>query len=114
MITTTVTSKLSDASNHKLVFLFKKASRFVAILVVLASGLVLIGWWLDILALKSVSPSLVAMKPNAAFAFILAGMLLWLKACPIKEPRSISHYLLNLNTEKFHERQDYIAGRRQS
>ena len=40
--------------------------------------LVLVGWITDIPYLKSVLPSLPTMKPNTAFAFILAGVSLWI------------------------------------
>lgn len=52
--------------------------------VVLAIGvIVLIGWALDITALKSVLPTFVSMKANAALVFVLLGfgmLLLWARA----------------------------------
>jgi PAS domain S-box-containing protein len=43
-------------------------------LAVLAGGLVLAGWTLDIAALKSLLPNWVSVKPNTALAFILTGI----------------------------------------
>jgi PAS domain S-box-containing protein len=47
-------------------------------LAVLAGGLVLAGWTLDLAALKSLLPGWVSVKPNAALAFILTGIALLL------------------------------------
>lgn len=46
--------------------------------VALTGLVVLVGWTLDVTALKSVAPTLVAMKPNTAIAFVLSGVALWL------------------------------------
>ena len=43
-------------------------------LAILVGGMVILGWALDIAALKSVLPIWVAMKPNTAVAFILIGL----------------------------------------
>ena len=40
-------------------------------------ALVLVGWILDIPALKSVQPGLASMKANSAFCFLLLGAALW-------------------------------------
>ena len=44
------------------------------VLALLVGGMVLLGWALDIAALKSLLPAWVAMKPNAAVAFVLIGL----------------------------------------
>ena len=49
------------------------------ITVILVAVLVLVGWWLDVAALRSVGPGLVAMNPATALAFMLAGVSLWLQ-----------------------------------
>src|ERR1039457_20427 len=45
-------------------------------LAVIVGGMVLVGWALDIAALKSILPGCVSMKPNTAIAFILTGIAL--------------------------------------
>lgn len=45
-------------------------------LAVLAGLAVLGGWWLDIAPLTTVFPGWPSMKPNAALAFIFAGVAL--------------------------------------
>jgi PAS domain S-box-containing protein len=58
--------------------LFKSVSEILSICIFLGGSAVLIGWILDIPALKSISPDFVAMKANTAICFILIGLSLWL------------------------------------
>ena len=50
-----------------------------AIIAMSVGTLVLVGWILDLDTLKSLHPALASMKPNAAIAFIMAGIALWLR-----------------------------------
>ncbi|MEW6169468.1 MAG: PAS domain S-box protein, partial [Pseudomonadota bacterium] len=52
----------------------RRFSHRAALLVIVACAAVLAGWLLDIAALKSIHPALVAMKVNAAVAFLLLGL----------------------------------------
>lgn len=59
----------------------RKLHRFVAFvsLLAIAVGLLgLVGWMLDVAALKSVFPGHTMIKPNAALALVLCGAALWL------------------------------------
>jgi hypothetical protein len=59
---------------------------FVGGLVVFAIGaVVLIGWHLDIGALKSILPSIVSMKANTAVAFVLLGGTIMASSFPEHE-----------------------------
>jgi PAS domain S-box-containing protein len=57
---------------------FERFSESSSIGVVLIGMLGLVGWFLDVEALKSWHPGLAAMKANAAFCFVLLGASLWL------------------------------------
>jgi two-component system sensor histidine kinase/response regulator len=55
---------------------------------------VLVGWGLGIEPLTRVFPGLIAMKPNAALAFVLSGLALW----SIQEGRGVSRWAIGLST----------------
>jgi len=70
----------------------KKRISLGASMVVVGIGLVaLCGWVFDAAVLKSVAPSMVAMKANTAMGFILSGMALTLLCW--KEPGRVAGYL---------------------
>src|SRR5574339_67351 len=54
------------------------SAQFIAICVAAMGVLVLLGWAVANRALKSILPSLVAMNPLTAIAFILGATSLWL------------------------------------
>lgn len=59
---------------------FWRAIASIAGLLTVGIGvLVLFGWWMEIVWLKSLSPNWVSMKVNTAIGFICAGSALWLK-----------------------------------
>src|SRR3990170_6882746 len=60
----------------------KLATLIASALAVFVGGMVLVGWALDITALKSVLPGWVAVKPNTALAFILTGLALLFSSLP--------------------------------
>ncbi len=57
--------------------IFMAVSEALSVLILLGGGMVLLGWALDVPALKSLSPGLVTMKANAALCFIFSGFSLW-------------------------------------
>ena len=62
--------------NPRLVLALQAFAKAAGLAVVITGGFVLAGWALDITLLKSISSSFVAMKPNVALAFVLAGAAL--------------------------------------
>lgn len=68
----------SPLPNSSRLHFLKAVPKAASLIVILVSGLVLIGWMLDIPTLKSVLPSLVTMKANTAIALLLSGISLWL------------------------------------
>jgi len=67
-----------EFSNFRLVTSFQLFSQFTSIFIALVGGVVLIGWRFDVSILRTIHPSLVAMKANFAFCFVLIGLSLWL------------------------------------
>lgn len=53
--------------------------RVISLLIIAAGSLVLAGWYLDVIWLKSVLPGSASMKPNTALSFVLAGIALWVR-----------------------------------
>ena len=67
-----------EFSNFRLVTSYQLFSQFASIFLALVGGAVLIGWMFDVSILRTIHPSLVAMKANFAFCFVLIGLSLWL------------------------------------
>jgi PAS domain S-box-containing protein len=73
-VTSTGTTPLAE----RLLARADRATGLAAAVAVLVGGLVLLGWELDIPALKGISPGLATMKVNLALGFVAAGASLWL------------------------------------
>lgn len=56
-----------------------KAAQIASAIVILVGCVVLVGWIYNIAVLKSILPGFVAMRPNTALGFILAGGSLWVQ-----------------------------------
>ncbi len=69
---------MTPHSNIRRIALLKSFSRAASGTVILVGCLALVGWVLNITALKSILPGLVTMKANTALAFVLAGVSLWI------------------------------------
>lgn len=66
-----------------------KAAQVASAIVILVGCVALVGWIYNIAVLKSILPGFVAMRPNTALGFILAGGSLWLQLSTKKRSRSI-------------------------
>jgi two-component system, cell cycle sensor histidine kinase and response regulator CckA len=71
-----VNGPLASAHPARLDERFAAASRFMGCVVLSIGAAVLLGWVLDVPFLKSLHPTLVTMKPNAALGFVLLGIAL--------------------------------------
>ncbi|MCL5960742.1 MAG: ATP-binding protein [Chloroflexi bacterium] len=69
---------MRPASNPRLAPVLKSVAPVAGVGASLIGLLVLVGWTLDIEILKTFHYSVVVMFPNAAIAFVLAGVSLWL------------------------------------
>jgi signal transduction histidine kinase len=76
-------------SAPRLICSLKFFSQAASAIVILVGCLVLVGWMYNITILKSVLPGLVAMRPNTALGFILAGVSLWLQSSTKKRVRIV-------------------------
>ncbi|HSI95948.1 MAG: methyl-accepting chemotaxis protein [Methylophilaceae bacterium] len=75
--------------NYELIGQFQSWSRIAGTVVIAVGTVVLIGWGLDIPVLKSLHPSLVSMKANTAFSFVLIGMALRLSQQDQSSPHKL-------------------------
>jgi hypothetical protein len=57
-------------------FSAKSTAQLAGALAIFVGGMVLVGWALDVAALKSILPGWVSVKPNTALAFVLTGIAL--------------------------------------
>jgi PAS domain S-box-containing protein len=73
-------------TNHRFFSLFASISKWASVFSVFMGCVVLAGWALDVDPLRNFSTGMSRMRANAAIAFVLAGISLWLLARE-EEPR---------------------------
>ena len=112
---------MSDCTTHFQPFLTESSlppllnwlAAIAAMLTTALGVLVLVGWALQIDILMRVLPGLVAMKPNTAFGFVLAGAALYLlrpQACSVPRKRAgqiVASFLVLLGTATLSQ---YLTG----
>jgi two-component system sensor kinase FixL len=64
---------MASQTDNSIIRSFKAASMAISVAVMFVGCLVLVGWAIDIAAIKSILPAWVTMKANTALAFALAG-----------------------------------------
>ena len=64
-----------------------KAAQVASAILIFVGCVVLVGWIYNITVLKSILPEFVAMRPNTALGFVLAGGSLWLQLSTKKRSR---------------------------
>lgn len=68
----------SQLPDSRLLPTLRSVPKAASAIVIFVSCWVIVGWMLDIPTLKSIFPTMVTMKANTAFAFLLSGASLWL------------------------------------
>ena len=69
---------MEKSIQNRFLTVFAAISEAVALITLSIGGCVLLGWVLNIPAMKSVLPGFVTMKANTALCFVLLGFSLWL------------------------------------
>jgi PAS domain S-box-containing protein len=96
-----------EPANAHLIARFQILSRLAGVAVIVIGSLVILGWMLDIVALKSVLPGLTTMKFNTALCFALAGSALLLLR---SRPRLALAFSLMIATIGFLTLLEYVFG----